>query len=108
MKHANNNSNTFEVTLHLELHQICRAASLGGYFIGQDDMAFHEEQMMLCHDIALITHLFAKIGLERSLQRHFEQVYPIYYPDNFVGLCQQTNGTDFENWDDYWTGEPSW
>lgn len=105
MKHQDNNSNTFEVTLHLELHQLCRAASLGGHFIGEDDMAYHEEQMLLCHDIALITHLFAKVGLERALQRYFEQVYPVYYPDDVESLSLKMNSSNADEWNDYFRGE---
>ncbi|PCI85558.1 MAG: hypothetical protein COB24_12650 [Hyphomicrobiales bacterium] len=101
-------SNMFEITLHLELHQLCQAASIGGYFISPNDIADHHEAMELNHDIALITHLFAKIGIERSLQRNYEQIYPSHYPDDLRSLPMSTSGIANGYWGEYWTGKAQW
>lgn len=108
MTGQNPHSNMFEITLHLELHQLCQAASIGGYFISPNDIANHFEAMEASHDIALITHLFAKIGIERSLQRNYEQIYPAHYPEDTNDLPMTMGGAAHGYWCEYWRGDGQW
>lgn len=108
MTGQNNTSDMFKITLSLELHELCQAASIGGYFISPNDIAAHFEAMEASHDVALITHLFAKIGIEQSLQRNYEQIYPAHYPEDAYEPPMTMSGVANGYWGEYLRGEASW
>lgn len=103
-----NNSDMFEITLNLELHELCKAASIGGYFICPNDIVDHHEAMEVSHDIALITHLFAKIGIERSLAANYEQIYRAHYPEDVYELPMSMSCEGHACWGEFLRGETSW
>lgn len=76
---TNKNTGVFRLTLNLTLYELCKAATLGGYFIGKSHFKSHQALMMLNPGTGAMTRNHAAIGLRQALQQSYEREFPARY-----------------------------
>ena len=70
------------IGLFLTTDQLCKAASLGGYFVRLQDAETHAGLMAVDAVTRLQTETFAKVGIENAIVAAYEQQFPLRYPDD--------------------------
>lgn len=76
------NNDCHAITLFLTSEQLCKAASLGGYFVRLQDADTHAGLMAVDTITRLQTKAFAKVGIEKTIAPAYELQFPLRYPDD--------------------------
>ena len=108
--YSNKNAGTFQLTLNLTLDEFCKAAMLGGYFIGENHFKRHELTMMRHPGTAAITQNHAQIGIKQALQQSYEREFPARYEQAVVAddAPKSTKYKITYQWLNVWREKGSW